>query len=139
MANVNDVDGSALIKKVSEKLKSAGVAKPAYVEYVKTGAGKERVPFDIDFYFVRCASLLRQVYLNGPIGVSRLRTRYGARKGHTVHRHHHKRSGGSVIKDAFDSLEKLNYIKKTPKGRVITPTGKSFMDKASNEIIKSGV
>ncbi|MDE1845858.1 MAG: 30S ribosomal protein S19e [Candidatus Micrarchaeota archaeon] len=139
MANVFDVDGSALIKKTSEMLKDKGMAKPEYTSFVKSGAGKERVPADPDFYFVRAASLLRQVYINGPVGIARMRTRYGTRKLHTIHRHHHFRSGGSVIKDAFDSLEKLNYVKKTPKGRVITPTGKSFLDKISNEIIKSGV
>lgn len=139
MANVFDVDGSALIKKTSEMLKEKGMAKPEYVSFVKSGAAKERVPTDPDFYYVRAASLLRQVYLNGPVGIARMRTRYGTRKLHTIHRHHHFRSGGSIIKDAFDSLEKLNYVKKTPKGRVITPVGKSFLDKASNEIIKSGV
>ncbi|MGI0141431.1 MAG: 30S ribosomal protein S19e [Candidatus Micrarchaeales archaeon] len=139
MANVFDVDGSSLIKRASEQLKEKGVKKPEYVDFVKTGPSRERVPSDSDFYFVRCASLLRQVYLNGPIGVSRMRTRYGTRKLHTIHRHHHKRAGGSVIKDAFDSLEKIEYIKKTPKGRVITSAGKSFLDKISNELIKSGV
>lgn len=139
MANVFDVDGSALIKKTSEMLKGKGMAKPEYIDFVKSGASRERVPSDPDFFYMRSASLLRQVYLNGPVGIARMRTRYGTRKLHTIHRHHHFRSGGSVIKDAFDSLEKLDYVKKTPKGRVITPAGKSFLDKISNEIIKTGV
>ena len=138
MASVFDVDGSSLIKKAAEKLKEKGVAKPAYVDFVKTGPSKERVPSDPDFFFVRSASLLRQVYIAGPIGVSKMRTRYGTRKLHTIHRHHHKRAGGSVIKDAFDALEKLDYVKKTPKGRIITSNGKSFLDKLSNDILKSG-
>ncbi len=136
MANVLEVDASDFIKRASEKLKANGVQKPKYTEYVKSGAGKERVPSDPDFYFVRCASILRQVYLNGPIGVSALRTRYGNRKRHVVHRHHHYRAGGSVIKDAFDSLEKLGYVKKDAKGRAITKQGRSFVDKISNEIAK---
>ena len=139
MANVYNVDGSALIKKTAEKLKEQGIAKPKYVGFVKSGPSRERVPKDSDFWYIRCASLLRQVYVNGPVGISRLRTRYGTRKGHVVTRAHHMRSGGSMIKDAFDVLEKLNYVKKTPKGRVITPTGRSFLDKISNELIKSGV
>ena len=139
MANVFDVDGSALIKKVAEKLRESGVKKPDYVDFVKSGPSKERVPSDKDFWYVRCASILRQVYLNGPVGISRLRTRYGGRRRHWVRRHHHYRSGGSMIKDAFEVLEKLNYVKKTPKGRIITPAGRAFMDKASNELIRSGV
>ena len=136
MANLYEVDAGAFIAKAAEKLKAANVKKPGYVDYVKTGAGRERVPASEDFYFARCASVLRQVYLNGPIGISTLRTRYGNRKRHTVTKHHHKRAGGSVIKDAFDSLEKLGYVKKAKVGRVITPAGKAFADKISNEIIK---
>ena len=36
----------------------------------------------------------------------------------------------------FDALEKRGYIKKTKTGRVITPSGKSLLDKASKEILK---
>lgn len=136
MANILEVDPQLLIEKTAEKLKTQGVAKPKYVDFVKTGAGKERIPIDLDFWYVRCASVLRQVYVNGPVGVSKLRTRYGNRKNHRVSRHHHRRSGGSVIKDAFDALEKIGYINKTKEGRVITSRGKSFLDKISNEMIK---
>ena len=135
MSNIFDVKGSELVKLAAQRLKGR-IQKPTYVDFVKSGANKERPPQDPDFYFVRSASILRQVYINGPVGVSRLRTRYGSSKGHRVHRHHHAESGGSVIRDAFASLESLNYIKKTKKGRVITPEGKSFLDKLSKEITK---
>ncbi len=136
MANVLEVDASKFIERAAARLKSSEIKKPKYVEFVKSGAGRERVPASEDFWYVRCASVLRQVYLNGPLGVSRLRTRYGNRKRHLVHSHHHIRAGGSLIKDAFDALEKLGYVKKTGDGRAITPTGKSFVDKISNEIAK---
>lgn len=139
MANINEVDSSALINAASAKLKEAGIQKPSYVGFTKTGPGKERVPQDENFWYIRCASILRQVYLNGPIGVSRLRTYYGSKKEHVVRRHHHYRSGGSIIKDAFDALEKAGYIKKGKKGRIITPSGRAFLDKISNDIVnKSG-
>ncbi len=133
MANVFDVKGSDLVKAAAEKLKGS-MKKPDYINYVKSGANKERVPHDPDFWFVRSASILRQVYINGPIGVSKLRTRYGSRKEHDVHRHHHVRAGGSIISDIFSQLEAASLIKKTKKGRVITPQGKSFLDKLSKEI-----
>lgn len=136
MANVKDVEANALIKKVAEKLKEANIQKPDYIDFVKSGAGRDRVPQQEDFWYIRCASILRQVYLNGPIGVSKLRTRYGNRKEHGVRRHHHYKAGGSIIKDAFDALEKLGYIKKTNAGRIITDSGRSFIDKISNEIAK---
>ncbi|HUC38727.1 MAG TPA: 30S ribosomal protein S19e [Candidatus Acidoferrum sp.] len=133
MANVFDVKGSAIVKVASERLKDK-IKKPPYIEYVKSGANKERNPQDPDFWFMRSASILRQVYLNGPIGVQRLRTRYGSRKEHTVHRRHQMKAGGSIIRDSFQSLEKINFVKNTKAGRVITPQGKSFLDKIAKEV-----
>jgi len=136
MTNVYEVDTAKLVEAVAQKLKASGIAKPAYVEYAKSGAGRERVPSQDDFWYTRCSSVLRQVYVNGPVGVSRLRVRYGNRKRHKVARHHHYRAGGSLITDAFNALEKAGYIKKTKKGREMTPSGRSFLDKTSGEIMK---
>ncbi|MDE1767742.1 MAG: 30S ribosomal protein S19e [Candidatus Micrarchaeota archaeon] len=136
MANVLEVDTQKLIESAAGKLKEQGVPKPGYIDYVKTGAGKERVPTSEDFWYFRCASVLRQVYLNGPIGISKLRTKYGNKRAHWTRRHHHYRAGGSIIKDAFDALEKKGYLKTTKTGRMITPAGKSFLDKLSNDISK---
>ena len=127
-----------LITKTAEKLKGMEIKKPGYLTYSKTGAGKERIPSDPDFWFVRCASVLRQTYLKGPIGISKLRVRYGNRQRHVSHKHHHFKAGGSTIKDAFDALEKIGYVKKTKEGRVITPKGRSFMDKTAGEVLKTG-
>ncbi|MGI0134355.1 MAG: 40S ribosomal protein S19 [Candidatus Micrarchaeaceae archaeon] len=132
MVNVYDADASDVIRLAAQGLKDK-IKKPVYVDFVKSGAGKERVPQDADFWYVRSASILRQVYLNGPIGTSRLRTRYGNRKAHTVHRGHHMPAGGSVIRDAFAELEKIEFVKNTKAGRVITPKGRSFMDKVARE------
>lgn len=133
MANVYDVKSSDVVRLAAERLKGK-MEKPAYVDFVKSGPNKERVPQDPDFFYIRSASILRQVYINGPVGVSRLRTRYGSRKEHVVHHRHHKRSGGSTIRNALQGLEKLNYVKNTKKGRVITPKGKSFMDGIAKEL-----
>jgi len=135
MANIFEVESSELVKLAAERLKGK-INKPEYVNYVKSGADKERPPLDPDFFYLRTASILRQVYINGPVGVSRLRVRYGGRKEHSVHRRHAVKAGGSIIRDAFAALENLNYVKKTKKGRVITPAGKSFLDKLSNELSK---
>jgi small subunit ribosomal protein S19e len=136
MATIYDVKASEVIKLAAERLKDK-IKKPSYIDFVKTGANKERVPQDSNFFYVRSASILRQVYLNGPIGVSKLRTRYGSRKEHVVHRRHHVKAGGSIIRDAMQGLEKIGYIKQSAtsdKGRIITPQGKSFMDKIAKEL-----
>jgi small subunit ribosomal protein S19e len=136
MSNVFDVDSGRLVDSAAAQLKEKGIAKPAYVDFVKSGAGRERLPAQRDFWYLRCSSVLRQVYINGPIGVSKLRTRYGNRKGHTVHRHHHVRASGSIISDALAALEKLGYVKRGKRGREITPAGKSFLDKVANGLVR---
>ena len=136
MANVYEVDSGKLIASAALKLKEKGIAKPGYVDYVKTGPSRERIPQSKDFWYVRCSSVLRQVYINGPLGVSSLRTRYGSKKGHVVSRHHHYRAGGSMITDALNALEKAGYVKKGKQGREITASGRSFLDKAANEILR---
>ncbi|MFI5412434.1 MAG: 30S ribosomal protein S19e [Candidatus Micrarchaeales archaeon] len=133
MANIYDVKASDFIKLASERLKEK-MKKPSYIDFVKSGANKERIPQDPDFWYVRSASVLRQVCINGPVGVSRLRTRYGSRKEHVVHRRHHARAGGSIIRDSLIELEKLNFVKNTKSGRVITPQGTSFIDKICKEL-----
>ena len=134
MATVYDVKSSDVVGLVAERLKDK-IKQPAYIGLVKSGAGKERLPSSPDFWYTRSASILRQVYVNGPVGVSRLRTRYGNRKEHVVHRKHHVNAGGSIIRDALIELEKAGYVKNTKSGRVMTPQGRSFMDKICKEIM----
>ncbi len=137
MASIYDVDTSKLIDEAAKKLKEVMKAPPIYITYVKSGAGRERPPKDPDFWYIRSASILRQVYVNGPVGISRLRLRYGNRKEHVIHKKHSVRASGSIIQDSLKALEELNYVKKTKKGREITASGRSFMDKISNSIIKT--
>ena len=133
MVNVYDVRASELVKAAAVQLRDK-IKKPEYINYVKSGANRERTPNDPDFWYIRSASILRQVYVNGPVGVSRLRIRYGSRKEHVVHRRHATPAGGSIIRDALQSLEGINFVKRTKKGRVITPQGQAFLDSVSREI-----
>ncbi len=135
MANLQEVDVSTLVAEVANKLKGVIAKPPEYINYAKSGADKERVPQDKAFWYVRSASVLRQVYMNGPVGVQRLRVRYGGRKGHTMHRGHHTNAGGSIIQDSLKALEAAGFVKTTKKGREITPKGRSFLDTAKNEIL----
>jgi small subunit ribosomal protein S19e len=137
MANVYEVNPQELIKAAAAKLKEVIKEPPEYVHFVKSGVSRERPPQDADFWYMRSASVLRQVYLNGPIGISRLRVRYGSKKEHVVHRKHFMRAGGSIISDSLKALEDAGLVKKDQKGRTITPKGKSFLDKLSNSVLTS--
>ena len=77
MVTALDVDSNLLIEKAAKKLKQMGIQKPEFVGMVKSGSHAERVPVQEDFWYIRCASLLRQAYLKGEIGVNRMRRHYG--------------------------------------------------------------
>jgi small subunit ribosomal protein S19e len=137
MVTVYDVKAPDVISLVAERLKGK-VQKPSYIGFVKSGAGRERMPVDPDFWYIRSASILRQVYMNGPVGVSCLRTKYGKKQEHVIHKKHHVKAGGSIIRDALIELQKAGLVKNTKAGRIITPLGKSFMDKICKEIYAKG-
>lgn len=127
-----DVAPDALIKVVAEELKKNPVIKtPEWVLLVKTGADRERLPEREDFWFTRCASLLRTLYIHGSRGVQRLRHKYGGRKEHVVRRAHHKKGGGKIIRIALQQLEQAGLVKKEKTGRTLTDAGKSLLDKTA--------
>ena len=136
MATVYDVDANRLIDKASVKLKEL-VKAPGFTNYIKTGHSKERPPVERDWYYKRLASVLRTVYARGPIGTNRLRTKYGGRKNRGMAEERSYKGAGKVVRVALQELEKLGFIKQVEKGihkgRIITPKGKSFLDKLAKE------
>lgn len=140
MATIYDVDPSELIKKAASSLKSNdNIKEPSWAKFVKTGVSKERPPVETDWWYTRAASVLRKVYILGPIGVNKLRKKYGGKKnrGHKPEKFY--LGSGNIVRKILQQLEKAELIKyaekKVHKGRVITPKGKKFLDKIANEIV----
>lgn len=133
MVTVYDVPADKLIEKVAEKLRDK-IKPPEWSKFVKTGAHKERPPQREDWWWIRAASILRKVYLDGPVGVSRLRTVYGGKKDRGYRPERFRKAGGNIIRKILQQLGELNYVKQTKKGRVITPKGQSFLDNTAREI-----
>ena len=137
MTTVFDVPADLLINQVAEEFKANDkIEPPAWSNFVKSGVHKERKPESLDWWFVRCASILRRVYIDGPVGVMSLRTFYGGKKDRGVRPEKFRKGSGAVIRGALHQLEDAGYVEKVEGGRVITPAGRSFLDKKSGEIIK---
>ena len=116
--------------KKNEKIKA-----PAWVLIVKASSHNERVPEQEDYWFVKCAALLRTIGLaEAPVGVQRLRHKYGGRTQHTVARSHHRKAGGKTIRLALQQLEAAGFVKKDKTGRVIAPAGMSLLDKTAAKV-----
>ena len=125
---------SRVIEKAASELKKIpSIKPPEWSKYVKTGMHKERPPVSKDWWYARSASILRKIYTLGPIGTSKLRTKYGGRKNRGHKPEHFYKGSGSIIRKILQQLEAAGFVekasKKGHKGRVLTPKGKSFLDK----------
>lgn len=137
MVTAYDVDPQELIEAMAEKIERKSEIKPPdWSLYAKTGVHKERPPDREDWWYVRCASLLRRVYMDGPIGVSRLRSYYGGKQRRGSKRSHFRKGSGSIIRKGLQQLEKAGYVEKVGKGRKISPAGQSLLDNTAYEVIE---
>jgi small subunit ribosomal protein S19e len=132
-----DVSQNELIEKTAVELKKL-INQPSWASFVKTGTHKQRPPVRDDWWFVRAAAVLRKVYLTGPVGVSKLRTKYGGKKNLGVRPEKFYKGSGSVIRKVFQELEAAGLVKQDVrgkhKGRIITPKGKSVLFTAAKSL-----
>lgn len=137
MAKVFDVPATELISKLSDQLKKdKKINPPEWASFVKTGTHVEKIPQNKDWWYTRCASLVRKVYLHGPIGISDLKSYYGGRKRIGYNLDHHKDAGGAIIRKALQQLEASGYIEKRTEGRIISNDGMKRVDRLATEIFK---
>lgn len=144
MTTIFDVPPNDLIAEVAVKLKGiSDVKPPAWASYAKTGMHKQRPPTQEDWWYLRCAAIMRTCAKLGPIGVSKLRTKYGGKqdRGHKPGRS--CRGSGNVIRKALQQLEAAKLLKQAQvgkrKGRVVTPKGLALLDACAYETFKRTV
>ncbi|MEM2914905.1 MAG: 30S ribosomal protein S19e [Candidatus Bathyarchaeia archaeon] len=134
-----DVPSSMLIERLARYLKNNidSIRPPEWAPYVKTGVYAQRPPQNPDWWYIRCASLLRKIYAKGPIGIEHLRSEYGGRKSSGVKPQHTRKGSGAIISEALQQLEDAGLITiLKPKGRIVTPAGRKILDVLSAEIKK---
>ncbi|MFC2154718.1 30S ribosomal protein S19e [Candidatus Altiarchaeota archaeon] len=147
MTSIIDIDPKKLIDAVAVDLKNnVKMDRPDWAQNVKTGCYKERQPDFEDWWWTRTASVLRKVYLNGPIGVEKLRTAYGGRQNRKVRPEKFREGGGKIIRAILQQLDELEFTIKVVKekgltekstgfkGRAITPKGQAYIDKIASQI-----
>ena len=138
MVTVYDVEPNKLIEKAAEKLKGMRIVKPDFVGLVKSGAHTERPPQQDNFWYVRCASILRQAYVKDLVGTNKLRRHYGGRKRRGLRRERHVPAGGATIRKAMQELEKAGLLIKQKNGRTLSPKGRQFLDTVAKECAGHG-
>jgi len=143
MATAFEVPPDKLINAMAGELKSAiKFKRPEWAMDVKTGAQKERAPTDPDWWWVRSASILRKLYVDGPIGSRRLRVAYGGRKNRGRKPEEFRKAGGKILRVILQQFDQTGFTEKdvkTKQGRVLTSKGRSFVDKAASKLARENV
>lgn len=110
---------------------------PEWVKFVKSGSAKERPIDDENFWHKRAASILRNIYKTGSVGVQRLRTKYGSKKNRGFKPEAFKRGSGKIIRVILQQADKAGFteiqkpirgVKSKKPGRILTDKGKKFME-----------
>ncbi len=131
MASVYTQKPQELIKKAAEALQES-IKTPEWARFVRTGHGKANTPVQKNWYQLRAASILRKVYMNGPIGTAKLKKVYSHKKNRGHRPEITTQGAGKIIRTALQQLEKAGYVEQAEKGvhkgRVVTSKGRSFLD-----------
>ncbi|MHB8052775.1 MAG: 30S ribosomal protein S19e [Methanoregula sp.] len=135
MTTVYDVPADHIIRRVAEELKKRKeIVPPAWAAFAKTGVHKEMPPEDPDWWFTRAAAVLRRVYVDGPLGVERMRSFYGGNKNRGSRPNAFRKGSGSVLRKALQQLEAAGLIIHDKTGRRVSPAGMAFLDNLSQEV-----
>jgi small subunit ribosomal protein S19e len=135
----HDVPASKFIDRLAKYLRENvdEVQPPTWATFAKTGTHVEKQPQNPNWWYTRSASVLRKVYVHGPIGLEALRADYGGRKNRGSKPNRVTKAGGSGIRKAMQQLESAGLVQVTrPKGRIMTPKGRKMMQEVAGDLAK---
>ncbi|XP_037955813.1 40S ribosomal protein S19-like [Teleopsis dalmanni] len=101
--------------KKSKKLKM-----PADAILFKAGKCKKLIPINADWFYLRCASILRRMYKRGPIGIGKLREMYGGRRRRAFRPRYFSIVADGLLIVVLKALSQAKMIKFVPGGRTLT-------------------
>jgi small subunit ribosomal protein S19e len=138
MTHPNDVPTAVLLPKLATELRSRkAVTPPPWATFAKTGVHKQRAPTQTDWWYLRSASVLRKIYLQGYVGIERLSAEYGGKRDRGSAPYHARTGSRSILREIVHQLEKAGLVQpyKT-KGRRVSPEGQKLLDSLARDILK---
>lgn len=142
MITPSDVPASKLIERLARHLRENVdvVTPPSWTIAAKTGSHVEKQPQEPDWWYTRCAAILRKIYVHGPVGIEKLRAEYGGGKRHGSRPQHASKAGGSVVRKALQQLETAGLVETSkPDGRRVTKDGRKLLQELAVELGKEMV
>jgi small subunit ribosomal protein S19e len=138
MTTVYDVPADHIIRRAAEELKKRKeIVPPAWAAFAKTGVHKEMPPENPDWWFIRAAAVLRRVYVDGPLGVERMRSFYGGNKNRGSKPNAFRKGSGSILRKSLQQLEAAGLVIHDKTGRRVSPEGMKFLDNLSQDVKKN--
>uniref|UniRef100_M4GZZ9 40S ribosomal protein S19 n=1 Tax=Antricola delacruzi TaxID=480319 RepID=M4GZZ9_ANTDE len=133
---LRDVDHHEFVEALAAFFKKSGKLRvPDWVDLVKTGIFKELAPYDEDWFYTRCASVARHLYMRAPAGVKSMRKIYGSRHRRGVRPSHFCAASASVSRKALQALEGLRIVEQDPSGgRRLTSQGRKDLDRIAAQL-----
>ena len=135
---VYDIEAQEFNLKLAEALKKIPEFKqPEWSKFVKSGPAKSRPIEDLDFWYKRSASILKQIYKKNIVGVNRLKTKYGSKKNRGYKPERFKKAGGKIIRTILQQADaaglteiakQVRGVRRKKPGRQLTQKGREFLE-----------
>ena len=142
MVSIYKLDAQEYNLKLAKALKKIPEFKePEWLAFVKSSPSKERPIEDVDFWYKRSASILKQIYKKKIVGVNRLRTKYGSKKNRGFKPEKFMKAGGKIIRTILQQSDQAGFteiakdikgVREKKPGRQLTQKGKEFMESIKN-------
>lgn len=136
--SVYEINAQEYNLKLAEALKKLPeFQEPEWAKFVKSSPAKERPIDDEDFWYKRAASVLRNIYKKGSVGVERLRTKYGSKKNRGFKPEEFRKGSGKIIRTILQQADKAGFteiqkpvrgVRSKKPGRILTDKGKKFLE-----------
>ncbi len=135
MTTVYDIPADVLIPRVAKELEGLdAIEAPDWATFAKTGVHREAAPSQDDWWYIRAASVLRRIYVDGPIGVQRMRTFYGGKQDRGSNPYRFRKGSGSVSRKILQQLEAAGFVETVKQGRKVSPAGQKFLDNLAHQL-----
>ena len=135
---VREVAAAEYVEALAKHFETSEIIKaPEWADLVKTGFLQQMPPTRSNWWYIRAASIARQIYMNSEASVSGLVYRYGSNENPGVSPKHHQEASRKIVRVILQQLEKAGLVSiKENKGRVLTAKGQKLLDGIANEFSK---
>ena len=139
MTHPSDVPPSALLPKLADELRTQKMVQPpTWAAFAKTGVHKQRAPMQVDWWYLRSASVLRKIHLHGITGVARLSADYGGKRDRGSAPYHARSGSRAVLREIVHQLEKAGLVQTYKnRGRRLSAEGQKLLDRTSRDVLKA--